>query len=214
MKVQLIAITGGSGSGKTWLVNQLKRRLGRAAGRLSLDDFYRDLSGLPPARRDRVNFDDPGAIDWDLFRQCLNLIRRGETTRLPRYDFTTHTRHARPRVWRPKPVVLIDGLWLLHRPELRRIYSLTVFVECPEALRLTRRLARDAAERGRSRASGLRQWRRHVQPMHDRWVAPQSQWAQVRITPDSCNDSLASLGEIVKEWAAARPSGAERDSRA
>jgi uridine kinase len=214
MNVHLIAITGGSGSGKTWLVNKLKRRLGREAGRLSLDDFYRDLSDLPPARRARVNFDDPGAIDWDLFLACLKQIRRGETTRLPRYDFTTHTRHPRPRVWRPKPVVLIDGLWLLHRPELRRIYWLTVYLDCPEQLRLTRRLARDVAERGRSRASGWRQWRSQVKPMHDRWVAPQGQWAQLRLTPESFNDSLASLGKIVKELATARPVGAGRDSRA
>lgn len=205
MRVHLIAITGGSGSGKTWLAKKLKRRLGRRAGLLSLDDFYRDLTGLSPAQRARINFDDPAAIDWDLFRHCLEQIRRGEKTRLPRYDFATHARHSRSRLWRPQPVVLIDGLWLLQRPKLRRLYSLTIYVDCPEELRLARRLARDQAERGRSRASVLRQWRRQVKPMHDRHVAPQWKRAAMIVTPESVHDSLASAEKIVKELAAAEP---------
>jgi len=193
MTVHLIAITGGSGSGKTWLAGKLKRRLGRRAGRLSLDDFYRDLSHLPPRQRDRVNFDHPDAIDWPLFLQCLQQIQRGEAARLPRYDFATHTRHARPRVWRPRPVVFIDGLWLLHRPELRRLYTHTVYLDCAEELRLARRLARDQSERGRSRASVLRQWRGQARPMHDRHVAPQIRHAQWVVTPESVAAVLVQL---------------------
>jgi len=193
MTVHLIAITGGSGSGKTWLAGKLKRRLGRRAGRLSLDDFYRDLSPLPPRQRDRVNFDHPDAIDWPLFLQCLQQIQRGEAARLPRYDFATHTRHARPRIWRPRPAVFIDGLWLLHRPELRRLYARTVYVDCPGELRLARRLARDLSERGRSRASVLRQWRLQAKPMHDLHVAPQIRYAQLIVTPENLTASLAQL---------------------
>jgi uridine kinase len=199
MPAQLIAIAGGSGSGKTWLAKKLKRRFGRQAGLLSLDDFYRDLSTLTPRQRDRVNFDHPDAIDWDLFLQCLKQIRRGEKTRLPRYDFCTHSRHARDRVWQPRPVVFIDGLWLLSRPELRRVYSFTVYADCAEALRLTRRLARDQQDRGRSRASVLRQWRSHVKPMHDQHVAPQLKVARMVFNQDSTNDSLASLCQIVEK---------------
>jgi uridine kinase len=195
--VKLIAITGGSGSGKTWLARRLQRRLGRRAGLLSLDDFYRDLSGLPPARRDRVNFDHPAAIDWPLFLRCLDEIRRGEPARLPRYDFATHTRHARPRRWRPRPVVLIDGLWLLHRPELRRLYALTLYLDCPEELRLARRLARDQAARGRSRASVLRQWRRQVRPMHQRHVAPQKKHAGLAVTPETLPAGLSGLARRI-----------------
>jgi uridine kinase len=203
MPAHLIAIAGGSGSGKTWLAKKLKRRFGRQAGRLSLDDFYHDLSALTPRERARVNFDHPDAIDWDLFLKCLKQIRRGEKTLLPRYDFATHTRPARPRVWQPRSVVFIDGLWLLGRPELRRIYSFTVFVDCAEELRLARRAARDQQERGRSRASVLRQWRSHVKPMHDAHVASQAKLARMIFTPDSTNDSLASLSEIVEQFMAA-----------
>jgi uridine kinase len=195
MTVHLIAIAGGSGSGKTWLASHLQRRLGRRAGRLSLDDFYRDRADLPASQRARINFDHPAAIDWALFRQCLQQIQRGEPTRLPRYDFTTHSRHPRPRLWRPKPVVLLDGLWLWHRPELRRLYACRVYVDCPENLRLARRLDRDQADRGRSRASVLRQWRLQVKPMHDRWVAPQRKQAEMIVMPELMKISLVRLAK-------------------
>jgi len=200
MAVHLIAITGGSGSGKTWFAKKLQRRLGRRAGLLSLDDFYRDLSSLPPRERDRVNFDHPDAIDWDLFRECLEAIRRGEPVRLPCYDFATHTRTSRTRRWVPRPVVVIDGLWLLRRPAMRRLYAHTVFVACPEELRLARCLVRDQAERGWSKASILRRWRSQVKPMHDVYVAPQARLARQMVTPESAHESLAILERMVEQW--------------
>jgi uridine kinase len=161
------------------------------AGILSLDDFYRDLSGLSPRERARTNFDHPAAIEWHLFQDCLQRLQRGEVVALPRYDFTTHTRRARPRLWRPKPIVLLDGLWLLHRPALRRLYDLSVFCACPPEVRLARRLARDQRERGRSRASILRQFRMHVAPMHDRFVEPQARHAHWRTGPGITREELA-----------------------
>ncbi len=193
MIVQFIAITGGSGSGKSWLARRLKRRLGKRAGILALDDFYRDRSALPPRQRRAFNFDQPAAIDWPLFRRCLEAIRRGETVLLPRYDFATHARRSRPRIWHARPVVLLDGLWLLHRPALRRLYALSVFVDCPDDVRCERRLARDRRERGRSRASVLRQWRAHVQPMHERFVATQARRADVVLNAGLTRVAVAGL---------------------
>lgn len=197
--VRLIALTGGSGSGKSWLARWLKRRLGPRAGLLSLDDFYRDLSTLTLRQRARVNFDHPDAIEWDLFHACLQRLRRGESVALPRYDFATHTRRPHPRQWRPRPIVLLDGLWLLHRPELRELYDASVFCECPAALRLERRLARDQRERGRSRASILRQFRAHVGPMHDKFVEPQAAYAGLRIPPNPPREVLANLLATVED---------------
>ena len=199
--VRLIALTGGSGSGKSWLARRLQRRLGPLAGVLSLDDFYRDLSSLSLRERHRINFDHPDAIEWSLFHDCLQRLQRGETVALPRYDFATHTRRARPRIWRPKPVVLLDGLWLLHRPELRRLYDLSVFCACPAELRLERRLARDQRERGRRRASVLRQFREQVAPMHDRFVEPQAGHAHLVAGPDITPEELAKLETKVRECA-------------
>ena len=148
---------------------------------LSLDDFYRDLSHLTPAEREHVNFDNPRTIDWKTFAGVLQKLRKGAETFLPVYDFTTHTRRKESRAWRAAPVVLVDGLWLLHHPHLRGIYDMSVFLDCAEPLRLRRRLRRDQRERGRSRASILRQFRGQVAPMHERFVAPQAEHADIRL---------------------------------
>lgn len=173
----IVAIAGASGSGKTWLAKKLKQSLGRRAGLLSLDDFYRDLSDLPMEKRGRVNFDHPKAIDWKLLAECLKTIQHGERAMLPRYDFATHTRRAKPRVWQRHPVVLVEGLWLLRRPELRRMYSLSIFVDCPGEIRLRRRMVRDVRDRGRTPDSVRQQFRDHVEPMRVRFVEPQRRWA-------------------------------------
>ena len=199
MTVHLIAIVGGSGSGKTWLARRLRQRLGRNAGLISLDDFYRDLSALPRRERNRRNFDDPAAIEWKLFLQTLAQIKRGEPAVIPRYDFASHTRRLRPRLWKPKPVVLLEGLWLLREPRARRLYSLSIYLNAGSDMRLRRRMARDRKERGRSRASVLRQFREHVEPMHGRFVAPQARYADIVLDSPVGSEALYKLAAMVEE---------------
>jgi uridine kinase len=176
-KPLLVGIVGGSGAGKSWLADQLAAALGAAAARLSLDDFYRDRSHLAPSRRTRVNFDHPRAIDWPCLERVLDDLEAGRRARAPRYDFATHCRLREWRELDPKPVLLMDGLWLLHRRSLRRRFALTLFLECESETRLRRRLDRDLASRGRTRESIIDQFRRVVEPMHRRFVAPQGKRA-------------------------------------
>ncbi|HKB56976.1 MAG TPA: hypothetical protein VKC51_05240 [Lacunisphaera sp.] len=178
-KSKLVAISGGSGAGKSWLAGQLHSLLGETAGRLSLDSFYRDRSHLPPSRRDQVNFDDPKAIEWPLVERTLHNCAAGRTTSLPSYDFRTHCRTRATETCHPRPVMLVEGLWLLQRPAVRRLFDLKIFIECAEKLRLRRRLARDRAERARDAAGIRRQFRATVAPMHRRHVAPQARWADI-----------------------------------
>lgn len=177
----MVAIVGGSGSGKSWLAARLLAKLGTEGGILALDDFYRDLSHLSKEERAAVNFDHPDAIEWPLFIRCLDGLLAGARVELPRYDFTSHTRRGEGRIWEPCPVVILDGLWLLRRVEIRRRCALTVFVDCPEDVRLSRRLARDRQQRGRTEASILRQFQTHVAPMHNRFVEPQAGHADLVI---------------------------------
>jgi uridine kinase len=197
---KLIAIVGGSGAGKTWLADRVHKVLGEKAGRLSLDDFYRDRSHLRPTRRERINYDHPNAIDWPLVEGVLGDCRAGRSTRLPRYDFTSHTRmtnHA--AAWHPKPVTLIDGLWLLHHASIRRLFDLKIYVECPSRMRLRRRLERDVKERGRGRAAVQRQFKATVEPMHRRFVAPQASRADLVLRQPLREANLEQLAE--KLWA-------------
>ena len=175
----LVAIVGGSGAGKSWLAERLKRRLGRKAARLSLDDFYRDRSYLPPRRRDKLNFDHPRSIDWADAECVLRRLRSGRPGHLPCYDFVTHCRLSRTRLLKPKPIILVDGLWLLRRPALRRLFDLRIFLNCPRQVRMRRRLARDVETRGLSHAVNEKIFRTMVEPMDRKYVAPQMRWADV-----------------------------------
>lgn len=196
--VTLVAIAGGSGSGKTWLARRLQRALGAAAARVSLDDFYRDLAQLPPAQRRRINFDSPVAIDWPAVQAFLHALQRGEPAVLPRYDFATHTRLATPRRWRPRRIILLEGLWPLRTAGLRRLYGLSIFVACPEAVRLERRVRRDQQERGRSRVSVLRQFRAQVAPMHRRFVESQARHADLVLRKPPTAATVRALAEQIR----------------
>jgi len=185
----LVAIVGGSGAGKSWLAGQLQSILGTKAARISLDDFYHDHPGLSPARRARINFDHPRAIDWPLVERVLRDCLAWRTTRVPQYDFKTHARLPRSRIFRPKPVILVEGLWLLRNPELRRLFGASIYIDCPAKVRLSRRQARDSSLRGRSVKSILSCFRDVVEPMNARFVTPQARRADILLkTPITRQD--------------------------
>lgn len=181
-RARLVAITGGSGAGKTWLADRLQRLFGVQAGRIMQDSFYRDRSHLPAEERSRINFDHPDALDWECFRETLAAMAEGREVRVPVYDFGTHCRAAVGETVAPRPIMIVDGLWLLHRPEIRPLFSLGIYVHCPEEERLRRRVARDTAERGRTEASVHEQFQATVAPMHRLFVDPQAQHADLTIS--------------------------------
>jgi uridine kinase len=194
-----VAIVGGSGAGKTWLAKKLQAALNPDAARLSLDDFYRDCSRIRPERRERINFDNPRSIDWPVVERVLHDLRAGRAARLPCYDFKTHCRLEQKNTLAHKPVVLVDGLWLLHRRSLRRVFALKIFVDCPVRTRRGRRLLRDLRSRGRTRASILEQLQNTVEPMHTRFVAPQQKWADVVLRHNFGPRDVRRLAEQLRE---------------
>lgn len=183
-EVRMIAIAGGSGSGKSYLARKLRERMPHDAVLLTLDDFYHDLSGLPESERDVVNFDDPKAIDWKELERAIEALMSGRQALLPCYDFTTHTRKSEGKWVGPAKWIVLEGLWSLSDQSIRQRAACKVFIDCPSELRLMRRIARDTQERGRTEESVRRQFREHVDPMHDRYVQPQRQWADVVLSAD------------------------------
>src|SRR5690242_2428305 len=105
---KLVAIVGGSGSGKSWLADKLKRLLGKRAARLSQDDFYRDRSRIPLLRRAKINFDSPRAIDWRALEKVLRALQAGRPTKFFCYDFKTHTRSSKCKTLERSEIVLVD----------------------------------------------------------------------------------------------------------
>ncbi len=188
-----VAITGPSGSGKTWLAHAIVSALGPRAAYVSLDDFYRDLSPLTAEERSATNFDDPAAIDWECVRSVMDALSAGKTTPVVSYDFATHTRKPHCRGVGPRDFMIWEGLWLLHEPWLRERFGFSAFVDCATEERLARRIARDVNERGRTRASVLRQFREQVEPLGELYVLPQRQWATCQISSPVNNAALKKL---------------------
>ena len=204
VRPHLVAVTGGSGSGKTWLADKLQAAFAPNAARLSLDDFYLDRSHLSPARRATINFDHPRAIDWAALQLVLRRLLAGWPAPVPNYDFATHSRLQRSKILAPKKVIFVDGLWLLVRPSLRRLFLLTIYLDCSPRLRLQRRLARDRLLRGRTHGSVCQQFWRTVEPMHERYVAPQMRWANVVVRKNLSRNELCAIESSVRN-ALSRP---------
>ncbi len=194
----LVAIVGGSASGKSSLARELVGALGsNVAAALPLDRFYRDLRHLSPARRARVNFDHPDRIDWPVLGATLDTLLLGRAAPLPVYDFSTHSRASDVDTQSPVPILLLDGLWLLRRAEIRRRCALCIFVACPSAERFRRRLLRDVRERGRNPAEIRRRWRTFVEPGFRRFVAPQTAHADLILRSPVSPRAVARLADYL-----------------
>jgi uridine kinase len=194
----LVAIAGGSGSGKSWLADRLTAALTPLAERISLDDFYADRSHIAESERGGINFDHPDAIDWPALEAVLNSLVAGQAAELPCYDFKTHCREKRTRSVEPRRVILVEGLWILRPPALRQMFDVKIFIECPVQTRLRRRVERDLVSRGRTRASVERQFQETVEPMHRQFVAPQKRWADVVLRHDFNEHDVSELAKRVR----------------
>lgn len=169
--VVMLAIAGGSGSGKSTFTRALTEALGPdRLCVLAFDSYYRDQSHLAPEDRALVNYDHPDALDVELFQEHLGLLRAGVAVAVPRYDFSTHSRLGSTDLVDPRPVVIAEGILVLSVPA-QDLFDLRVFVDAPDEVRLGRRVERDVAERGRSPADVRRQWEATVQPMFTRFVS-------------------------------------------
>ena len=178
--VVVLGVAGGSGSGKTSVVDRIVADVG--ADRVAVlrhDRYYHDLRHLPPDERLQVNVDHPSAFDDDLFIEHVRALVRGEAVDTPRYDYATFTRvDGRDHVV-PRPVVLVEGILLFASARIRDLVDVKVYVDADADLRLLRRVRRDVLHRGRSVEDVLEQYERTVQPMHLEFVEPSKRWADV-----------------------------------
>lgn len=184
----VIAIAGGSGSGKTTVANSILNRVGPLRiAYLPHDAYYRDLSHLPEVQRREVNFDHPNSLESDLMLQHIMQLKRREPVDLPIYDFTIHTRTDRTLRVEPRPVILVEGILIFAEPKLRKVFDVKIFVDTDADLRFIRRLQRDLIERGRSTENVISQYLSTVRPMHMDFVEPSKRYADVIIPEGGFN---------------------------
>jgi uridine kinase len=194
----VVGIVGGSGSGKSSLVRVLTSVLGaERVVTLCHDAYYQDRGQLPAAERAALNYDVPEALDTELFLAHLSALRAGLPVRPPRYCFSTHRRIGVEDAVEPRPLVLVEGILLLHDARVRALLDLSIFLDVPDGARLARRLARDVSERGRTRRSVLSQYEATVRGAHAAFVEPTKALADLVLLNVGRLDRLAEVAATV-----------------
>lgn len=166
----IIGITGASGSGKTTLAQRLLEHFGEKAALISLDSYYKDFSHLSFEKRAALNFDAPDIHDHALLESDLRALLRGEDIPRREYDFVNHRRAADAGVIHPHPILIVEGIHVFARPEVRDLCDLRVFAELDPDVAILRRVKRDMEERGRDLDGITLQYLRTVKPMYERYI--------------------------------------------
>jgi uridine kinase len=169
----LIGVCGGSASGKSFLVSQLSSHFG--PGRMTVvsqDNYYFPLEQQPRDAEGLVNFDHPEAVDLHSLLEDIRLLMAGERLLRTQYGFNNPEHLPSQIALEPAPLILVEGLFVFHLPEMAQAFDLKIFVEAEEHVKLARRLRRDHAERGYSIEEILRDYERFVAPMYYRYVEP------------------------------------------
>lgn len=189
----LIGIAGGTGSGKTTMAQKIQNAFPEQSILICQDSYYKDLSHLTMEEKARMNFDHPNSLDFDLLRHHLIDLTKGKAIEQPIYSFITYERDEATQRVESAEVIIVEGILLFAALEVRDLFDLKIFVDTDDDIRLLRRAERDMAERGRSFGSVKEQYLMTVKPMHDAFVQPSKQYADVIIPMCRQNQTAADL---------------------
>ncbi len=184
----IIGIAGGTGSGKTTVVNQILNQLpDNEVGVISQDSYYKKTDNLSYEERTKINFDHPRAIDFDLLVTQLKDLKKGNVIDQPVYSFVTHNRTDDIIKTHSKKVMIVEGILIFNNKELRDLCDIKIFVHADADERLIRRLKRDIHERGRDLNEVLNRYQDTLKPMHQQFIEPTKNFADIIIPNDRYN---------------------------
>ena len=185
----IIGIAGGTGSGKTTVVNKIVKELPTdEVCVISQDSYYNATDNLSYDERTKINFDHPRAIDFDLIIRHLKDLKKGKTIDQPVYSFVSHNRTTDVIKTHPRKVVVIEGILIFNNEELRDLFDIKIFVHADTDERLIRRVRRDINERGRDVNEVLSRYQDTLKPMHQQFIEPTKNYADLIIPNDRHND--------------------------
>lgn len=191
MKPVIMAVAGGSASGKTTVVNEILSKLDlKSVAIIKHDDYYKAQHDMTLEERYHVNYDHPSSLDNDLLVSHIEALLRGESISKPTYDFESYDRSMTCEIVEPKKVIILEGILILTDERIRKLSDIKLFVELDDDTRFIRRLQRDIKERGRSVDSVITQYLNTVKPMHHKYVKPTKRYADV-IIPNDYNHGVA-----------------------
>jgi len=200
----IIGIAGGTGSGKTTIVDIIKKQIGERITLIQQDSYYKDFSNLSPEKRDKINFDHPSSFDTKLFIEHIKNLKSNKLVHSPTYDYITHTRTKKTVKKIPNKIIIVEGILLFENAALRNLLDIKIYVDTDADLRILRRIKRDIKERARSLDSVVEQYYNTVRPMHIKFVEPSKRFADV-IIPEGgenkigINMILSQIQEILKQ---------------
>ena len=194
----IIGIAGGTGSGKTTVVKKIVEAL--PAGEVAVlpqDSYYKDSGHIPPEERQKINFDEPAAFEWELLISQLQELKDGHSIEVPTYSYLTCTRQPETVPMHPRDVVIVEGILVFSDKRLRDMMDIKVFVDADADDRLIRVINRDCIERGRTPELVVERYERVLKPMHNKYIAPAKKYADL-IIPQGGNNTVAI--KLLKEY--------------
>ncbi|WP_458627232.1 uridine kinase [Winogradskyella sp. PC D3.3] len=184
----IIGIAGGTGCGKTTVVNTILKELPEGeVGVISQDSYYKDTSHLSFEERVKINFDHPRSIDFELLEHHLKELKAGNSINQPVYSFVKHNRTGDVIVTKPRKVMIVEGILILSHAEIRDLFDIKIYVHADSDERLIRRLRRDITERGRDINEVLQRYQSTLKPMHQQFIEPMKEYADIIIPNNKYN---------------------------
>lgn len=194
----VIGIAGGTGSGKTTVVKKIVESLSKGeVAVLPQDSYYKDSSHIPVEDRQKINFDEPAAFDWELLIEQLKSLKAGKSIEMPTYSYLTCTRQQETVPIEPHDVVIVEGILVFSDERLRNMMDIKVFVDADADDRLIRVINRDCIERGRTPQLVVERYERVLKPMHNMYIEPAKKYADL-IIPQGGNNKVAI--NLLKEY--------------
>lgn len=185
----VIGIAGGTGSGKTTVVKKILSQLDKnEVSFLAQDSYYKDNSHLPLEERQKMNFDHPESIEFDLLCEHIELLKKQKPVEQPTYSYLTCTRQEETIHVDPRPVIIVEGILIYTYKPLVDLIDIKVFVDADADDRLSRVITRDMSERGRTAEMVLERYEETVKPMHLQFIEPSKRYADIIVPQGGMND--------------------------
>lgn len=192
--VIVIGIAGGTGCGKSTMINRIKEEFSEKITIISHDFYYKQHNDIPFEERKHLNYDHPNSFDTDLMIEHIKKLAQGESIERPVYDFTIHNRIDETVTVRPAKVIIVEGILIFECKELRDLFDIKVFIDTDADVRILR----DVNERGRTLDSVVSQYLSTVKPMHEQFIEPSKKFADIIVPEGGYNEvALEMLNERI-----------------